>query len=80
MNDVTQRHQRTCRRVVGAAKDEIDVGMRDEPARAVEDKGLSGLAHLDARDDLFNQLEIDLREGIAGRRPVAGDRDHHEGL
>jgi hypothetical protein len=50
---------------VRAAQHQRDVGMRHQPAHAVDDIGVAVLADLDLGDHVQDQLEIDLRDGDA---------------
>ena len=51
--------------------------MRDVAARTIHDVGLSLLAHLDLRDDIPDELEIDLCNGDAGIATVPGQCEGH---
>ena len=51
---------------IGLAQDDADVGMRDEQAALVHHVGRTGLANMDARDDIPDELEVDLRYRDAG--------------
>ena len=75
-----KRAQRGDGGIVFAAKHQTDVGMRDEPAGAIQNEGVAGLADMDRGDDFPDQLQVDLGDGDARARPRAGDRDRHERL
>ena len=51
--------QRSLPRFVGA-QHEIDVRMGDEASRPVEDQGIAGAPHLDLRDHVPDELQVDL--------------------
>ena len=58
---------------VGAAQHQRDVGMRHQPALRADDIGVAVLADLDLRDDVPDQLEVDLGHGDAAA-PAMGHR------
>ena len=45
---------------IGAAENQADVGMRDEMTWPVHDESVAGLADMDGRDHVPDQLEVDL--------------------
>ena len=49
--------------------------MSNEPTRPVQDEGEAGLSHLDRRDHIPNQLEIDFGDDHADRWPIADNRN-----
>jgi hypothetical protein len=55
-------------------QDQADVGMRDQRTRGVDDIGEPGGAHLDARDHVPHELEVDLGGGHAAVACRPGDR------
>ena len=63
--------------LIGALQHQVDVGMCDQPAVAVDHECHSGLLDLDGGDDIPDQRQIDLCDGDADGRPVAGDRERH---
>ena len=65
---------------IGVAQNQADIGMGDETAAGVDDKGAAVDADLDLRHHVPDQLEIDLRDADAGITPRAGERDRHIGL
>ena len=67
-------------RFVGALQHQADVGMGDQPAIPVDHECQPGFPHADGRNDIPNQLEVDLRHGDADGRPIAGDGHGHVGL
>ena len=64
---------------VGAAQHQRDVGMRHQPALRADDIGVAVLADLDLRDDVPDQLEVDLGHGDAAA-PAMGHRHGQVGL
>ncbi len=52
--------------------------MRDQPAFAIDDKRLAGIADLDLGDDLPDEPQIDFSDGDAGVRANASHRNGHE--
>ena len=67
-------------RHVGVAQHQADVGVRDQAALRVDHVGLPVLADLDLRDDLPDQLEVDLGHAHPGVAARAGERQGHVGL
>ena len=61
-------------RHVGVAQHQADVGVRDQAALRVDHVGLPVLADLDLRDDLPDQLEVDLGHAHPGVAARAGER------
>ena len=51
--------------------------MRDQPSLRIDDIGMPAFADLDLRDDVPDQLQIDLGDAHAGVAPRAGDRERH---
>ncbi len=62
-------------RLVGAPQHEADVGMGDEPARAVQHEGVARLPDPDGRDDVPDELQVDLGHHHPDRRTVSGHGD-----
>ena len=59
---------------------QADVRVGDERALPVHHEGLPGLAHLDLRHHVPDELEVHLRRGDAPALPALGDGDRHVGL
>ena len=57
-------------RHVGVAQHQADVGMRDQAALGIDHIGVAVLAHFDLRNDVPDELEVDLRDADAGSRRV----------
>ena len=67
-------------RHVGLAQHEADVRIGDEVPGAVDHVGLALLADLDARDDVPDELEVDLGHRHGARLAARAHRDRHVGL
>ncbi len=65
---------------VGLAQHDADVGVGDEQAALVDHVGGAGLADLDARDHVPDELEVDLGHRHPGRAAAAGDAHGDVGL
>src|SRR5437588_758451 len=66
--------------IILRARNMADVGMRDQPAAAVDREGLAFLADLDLRHHLPDELEIHLGDADAGVAARAGHGKRHVGL
>ena len=64
------------RREIGLAQHEADVGMRDEVPLPINHVGLAQATHADLRDDVPDELEVDLGRG--DRRRGGGAVGHGE--
>src|SRR6476469_168567 len=62
-------------RDVRIAQHQTNVRMGDEPPIRIDHEGVSALAHFDLRDDVPDELEIDLRDAHTG--VAAGARERH---
>ena len=58
-----------------STEDEADIGMSNEPTRSVQDEGEAGLSHLDRRNHIPNQLEIDFGDNRADRWSITDNRN-----
>ena len=65
---------------VGLAQDDADIGVRDQQAALVHHIGRPGLADLDARDHVPDELEVDLSDSDAAAAAGAGNRHGEIGL
>src|SRR6516164_1513705 len=61
-------------------QDQADVWMGDQVTGIVDDHGIAGATDPDCRNDIPDQLEIDIGNGNSRGRKVAGDGDPHIGL
>ena len=52
--------------------------MGDDPAGLIEHEGMARLTHAYGRNDLPDELQVDLGDGHARRLAVAGHRHRHE--
>ena len=68
------------RRPRTAAQDQADIRVGDQTPGVVDDKGVAGIADLDRRDDVPDQLQIDVGNDNSGGRTVSRNRDPHVGL
>src|SRR6202011_141204 len=64
-------------RQVGLAQHQPDVGIRHEEAVAIDDISFAFLADLDARHDVPDELEIDVRNGHRSRVVAGTDAYRH---
>ena len=60
-----------------AAQHKADVRMGNQTPCVVDDKGVSGVADLDRRDDIPDQFEVDVGNDDPGGRAVSRNRDPH---
>jgi hypothetical protein len=57
-------------REIGIAQHQADIGMGDEPTLGADHKSIAVLPDLDSRDDVPDELEIDLGDAASRRVPA----------
>ena len=65
---------------ISLTQDDADVRVRNEQTAFIHHIGRSCFADVDARDDIPNEFEVDLRDGDAGAAAGTGNRQGEIGL